>query len=156
MGSFIAKQPNGLYCRYSSVVDGLTHINMTLDDYIGYIMERRGKTKEAAYLEAIDTIDNYIQPFDRVIEEFDFWYNSREKLLSEIIKMTTDGARYELIESVEFNPGWTYEEYEANPTKYEIEFEKIREEAKSIVAEYYKSKENQNPMEYKETKGRAH
>ena len=67
-----------------------------------------------------------------------------EKLLSEIIKMTTDGARYELTESVEFNPGWTYEEYEANPTKYEIEFEKIREEAKSIVAEYYKSKENQN------------
>ena len=43
--------------------------------------------------------------------------------------MQKDGARYELTESVEFNPGWTYEEYEANPTKYEIEFEKIREEA---------------------------
>lgn len=25
----ICKQPNGLYCRFSSVVDTFTHINMT-------------------------------------------------------------------------------------------------------------------------------
>ena len=40
MGGFIAKQPNGLYCRYSSVVDNITHYNMTEDDYIELVVER--------------------------------------------------------------------------------------------------------------------
>lgn len=34
MGAFIAKQPNGLYCRYSSIVDNITHHNMTEEEYI--------------------------------------------------------------------------------------------------------------------------
>lgn len=34
MGSFIAQQPNGLYCRFSTIVDTVTHYNMTKDDYI--------------------------------------------------------------------------------------------------------------------------
>ena len=29
MGAFIAKQPNGLYCRFSTVVDCVTHYDMT-------------------------------------------------------------------------------------------------------------------------------
>lgn len=40
MAGFIAKQPNGLYCRFSSVVDTITHDNMTFDDYVKVIMER--------------------------------------------------------------------------------------------------------------------
>lgn len=40
MGGFIAKQPNGKYCRFSSVVDCPTHINMTFEDYVKVIMER--------------------------------------------------------------------------------------------------------------------
>lgn len=40
MGSFIAKQPNGLYCRYSGVVDNITHYNMTEEDYIELCVER--------------------------------------------------------------------------------------------------------------------
>lgn len=31
MGSFIAQQPNGLYCRFSTIVDTVTHYNMTKD-----------------------------------------------------------------------------------------------------------------------------
>ena len=34
MGAIIAKQPNGLYCRVSTVVDAPTHYNMTKQDYI--------------------------------------------------------------------------------------------------------------------------
>lgn len=33
MGAFIAKQPNGLYCRYGEIVDNITHHNMTEEDY---------------------------------------------------------------------------------------------------------------------------
>lgn len=40
MGAFIAKQPNGLYCRYGSVVDNITHHNMTEEDYIELCVER--------------------------------------------------------------------------------------------------------------------
>ena len=40
MGAFIAKQPNGLYCRYSSIVDNITHYNMTEEDYIELCVER--------------------------------------------------------------------------------------------------------------------
>ena len=29
MGAFISKQPNGLYCRFSTIVDTITHYNMT-------------------------------------------------------------------------------------------------------------------------------
>lgn len=69
MAGFIAQQPNGLYCRFSTVVDTITHYNMTFDDYVNVII-KRGKTRDAAIEEATDVIENYIQPFEMVLEEF--------------------------------------------------------------------------------------
>lgn len=63
MGAFITKQPNGLYCRFSTVVDCPTHINMTKEDYINLCMER-------AREEAEDVLENYIRPFEWVEEYF--------------------------------------------------------------------------------------
>ena len=34
MPGIIAKQPNGLYCRISTIIDAPTHSNMTEQDYI--------------------------------------------------------------------------------------------------------------------------
>ena len=34
MGAFIIRQPNGLLCRFSSIVDCPTNYNMTEDDYV--------------------------------------------------------------------------------------------------------------------------
>lgn len=59
MGSFIVKQPNGLYCRFSTVVDCPTDWNMNADDYIELC-------KEKAEKEAIDVLKNYIRPFEWV------------------------------------------------------------------------------------------
>ena len=59
MAGFIAKQPNGLYCRYSSVVDNITHYNMTEEDYIEFCVER---AKE----EAREILEHAV-PFDRVV-----------------------------------------------------------------------------------------
>lgn len=59
MAGFIAKQPNGLYCRYSSVVDNITHYNMTEEDYIELCVER---AKE----EAREILEHAV-PFDRVV-----------------------------------------------------------------------------------------
>ena len=60
MSSFIAKQPNGLYCRYSDIVDNITHHNMTEEDYIELCVER---AKEEARI----TLEQ-ARPFKRVLE----------------------------------------------------------------------------------------
>jgi hypothetical protein len=63
MAAFIAKQPNGLYCRFSTVVDCPTDWNMTENDYIELCKER-------AEEEAREVLANYLQPFEMVKERF--------------------------------------------------------------------------------------
>ena len=67
MGSFIARQPNGLLCRWSSIVDNITHYNMTEDDYIEY-------RAEAARVQARDELKynpRLIRPFSEILEKRD-------------------------------------------------------------------------------------
>lgn len=63
MGAFISKQPNGLYCRFSTIVDCPTHWNMTAEDYIEM------KAQEARE-EAKDVLKNHLKPFDQVIKNY--------------------------------------------------------------------------------------
>ena len=63
MAAFIAKQPNGLYCRFSTIVDCPTDWNMTENDYIELC-------KEKAEEEARKVLANYLQPFEMVKERF--------------------------------------------------------------------------------------
>ena len=63
MAGFIAKQPNGLYCRFSTITDCPTHWNMTREDYIDMKMQ---EAKE----EAEDVLDNYLKPFSLVVNNF--------------------------------------------------------------------------------------
>lgn len=63
MGAFISRQPNGLLCRFSTVVDTITHYNMTEEEYIEMCAERARK-------EAKDTIENYTRSFEEVKERF--------------------------------------------------------------------------------------
>ena len=59
MGSYIARQPNGLICRHSTVVDCVTHWNMTEEDYI----KMRPET-------AREVLAWYMQPYQNVIDDF--------------------------------------------------------------------------------------
>ena len=63
MGAFIAKQPNGLYCRFSTVVDCPTNWNMTKEQYIEMKMIE-------AEIEAIETIERHLYPFEKVIDDY--------------------------------------------------------------------------------------
>ena len=65
MGAFISQQPNGLYCRFSSIVDCPTHWNMTKEDYVN---NTTGTVRSK--VEAEDILENYLQPFSEVIERF--------------------------------------------------------------------------------------
>ncbi len=82
MASFIAEQPNGLLCRFSTIVDGVTHYNMTREEYIEMRMEM---AKE----DAIDTLDNYLQPFDKVKEMFRPQNSTQEEFEDLVKKMET-------------------------------------------------------------------
>lgn len=65
MAGFIAKQPNGLYCRFSTIVDCPTHINMTEEDYlnnvIGTVLNREAGLK---------VLEEHLQPFHLVTDKF--------------------------------------------------------------------------------------
>lgn len=66
--TYIAQQPNGLYCRFSTIVDTVTHYNMTKDDYIEVCKDRLGKKRGEE--EANDILKNYLHPFNDVLEQF--------------------------------------------------------------------------------------
>ena len=78
MGAFISKQPNGLYCRFSTVVDCPTHWNMTEDTYIEMCAE---KAKE----EAKETLKNHLKPFDEIKERF-YPNNMTRKQFNQFLK----------------------------------------------------------------------
>lgn len=63
MGAFISKQPNGLYCRFSTVVGCPTDWNMTEEDYINMCKER-------AEEEAKEVLEKRLKPFEWIKEHF--------------------------------------------------------------------------------------
>jgi hypothetical protein len=65
MSGFIAKQPNGLYCRFSYVTDCPTHCNLTRDDYINNVTGTVADREEGE-----DILDHYVRPFSDVIKYF--------------------------------------------------------------------------------------
>jgi hypothetical protein len=67
MGAFIAKQPNGLYCRFSTVVDTVTDWNMTEEDYVNLCV---AKATEQAIKEAKETLANHLYSFETVKNHF--------------------------------------------------------------------------------------
>lgn len=63
MAGFIARQPNGLICRHSTVLDCVTDYNMTEEDYINLC-------KEKAEAEARDVLANHMRDFSWVADRF--------------------------------------------------------------------------------------
>lgn len=74
MGSFICRQPNGLLCRFSTVVDTVTHYNITDEEYIQMKMEQAKEDAEDViknYLKPFEWIDDYFFPNNMTKEEFE-------------------------------------------------------------------------------------
>ena len=95
MGGFIARQPNGKYCRFSTVVDCPTHINMTFEDYVKVIMER-GYQEWKVREEAQDVINNYLYPFETVSEYFVPNNMTQKEFKKYIEKMKDPNGEYEV------------------------------------------------------------
>lgn len=88
---YIVKQPNGKYCRFSPVVDTITHHNMTEEDYIQLCIER-------AVEDAKDTLKNHTYPFENIIYDFRPNNESYESFIGKLKEM---GASEEQIKQVE-------------------------------------------------------
>ena len=63
MGAFVVQQPNGLYCRFSTVVDCPTHWNMTKEEYIQSRMDDLKEELEMSF-------EYRLKPFEWVKEYF--------------------------------------------------------------------------------------
>lgn len=89
MGAFISKQPNGLYCRFSAIVDTITHHNMTEEDYIELCVSRWGKEGVET---AKDTIKNDLYSFQEVLDRFLPYNNTVEEFMSLLVAMGYEGS----------------------------------------------------------------
>ena len=78
MAGFVVQQPNGLFCRFSTITDCPTHYNMTAEDYIKVCQERAAD-------EARDVLENYIKPFSW-LEDYFYPNNMSEEEFKEILK----------------------------------------------------------------------
>lgn len=102
MGAFIAIQPNGLLCRFSTIVDTVTHYNMTEEDYITEVqMEYYGRNRKDAEVEAKDTIENYIHPFSEVVSRFLPHNDTKEEFISLLREMGDNETKLEDLNSIE-------------------------------------------------------
>ena len=80
MGSYIVKQPNGLYCRFSTSADTITHYNMTEEEYLEICAEKARK-------EAKEILENHLYPFEQIKRDFMPTNNSLEEFESFLNKM---------------------------------------------------------------------
>lgn len=91
-GCFIAKQPNGLYCIFSTKLDCPTHYNMTREDYIEY--KKSVAENEASY--ALDCLGERFNQF-HLIERFyrpgNMTKKEFKKILKEMSEECTDGYK---------------------------------------------------------------
>ena len=83
MGAFVCKQPNGLYCRFSTMVEGITHYNMTAEEYVEMCAEKARK-------EARDVLENYLRPFNDVKVLFRPDIDNTVEMMNEILKEMGD------------------------------------------------------------------
>lgn len=96
MSGFISKQPNGKYCRFSTIVDCPTHINMTEEDYVKVIMSR-GYAEDRAREEKDEILENYLQPYSEVLTRYINNNMSKEEFEEVKRKMEDPNGEFEIL-----------------------------------------------------------
>ena len=69
MGAYYAKQPNGLYCRFSTVVDSVTHWNITKEQAINMQLGYLDVTPAEQKIRE-DMFDKRLKPFETIKKDF--------------------------------------------------------------------------------------
>ena len=82
MGAIISRQPNGLLCRFSTIVANFTHINMTDEEYIEMCAEQ-AREEARMLLES----KHFYYPFEDIAKEQIFGNGTRKQILATYRKM---------------------------------------------------------------------
>ncbi|MFK3936605.1 hypothetical protein ACI2JA_03695 [Alkalihalobacillus sp. NPDC078783] len=92
MAGMICKQPNGLYCRYSSIIECISDYNMTKEDYLsnvtGSVISRE---------DAEDTLNNHLKPYEDAIRrttDLNMSEDEFNKIQKEMSELNTDGWKW--------------------------------------------------------------
>lgn len=96
MAGFICKQPNGLYCRFSTITDCSTHWNLTAEDYINIRMEQVREDAMCTlehYLKPFDWVTEYFRPYNMTQEEFDKFLEETRKEPTALYKENHSDAK---------------------------------------------------------------
>ena len=96
MGTFLARQPNGKICRFSSAVDTITHMN--LSDTDSYLMEfLHVNTQE----EVNEKLKTKLHPFSDVIANFYPISDTQEEFLECLREMGDTTTQLEDLNTIE-------------------------------------------------------
>ena len=79
MGAYIFRQPNGLLGRYSTVADGITHYDMTEEDYVEVAAQiaadqarwEARRLLEVGPIRSIDDVKEDFWPTNQSVEDFE-------------------------------------------------------------------------------------
>lgn len=94
MGKQIIKQPNGKFCLYSSIVDNITHYDMTPEEIIDEMVEeQRGQITRK-----VNNIINHLNNNGRPYFQFTMSY---EEMLNEIENFHGKKGRKEMQSLIE-------------------------------------------------------
>ena len=77
---FISKQPNGLYCQFSTILDKVVRYNMTAEEYVEMCAESARAT-------ARNILNNNLQPFSEVKKRWSSDYQSKQEFEKILVEM---------------------------------------------------------------------
>lgn len=87
MALIAIRQPNDLLMLFSTVSCSPVEINLTkekfIEEYVDCIGDCKYQTKEQILSEAIDTVENHVNPWDRFLESYIPCYARSEEEIEE-------------------------------------------------------------------------
>lgn len=78
--SFLAKQPNGLYCIFDDIDDQPKKWNITEEDYIGMCV----KSAKKSALQALDNAEDFRRVYESFMEDDNMTEDDFNKFLKEV------------------------------------------------------------------------
>ena len=100
MGAYYAKQPNGLYCRFSTVVDSVTDWNITKEQAINMQLGYLDVTPAEQKIRE-DMFDKRLKPFKTIKKDFTAANDTIEEFQDLLKEMgDTEGLSEEKIKEI--------------------------------------------------------
>lgn len=92
-----SRQPNGLLCRFSSIVDAITDYNMTDGEFIEQYVQ---DAMESARRDAERILKYHLSPFERIEERRSFLGEMTKEEFDKIVKEMKEPVKEDVDEQI--------------------------------------------------------